>query len=129
MNLGPLQKTLAPLLRQTLNTYSLRQTAIGENIANVETEGFRPLDVEFEQELRRALSRNKPTGLKSDERHLDIGKTMDSVQPRIEELDARVNVEDQMAEMARNQIRYEFVARKLHAGYEHIKAAIRGRMG
>ena len=128
MNFNPLQKTLAPLLRKTLDAYSARQTAISENIANVETRGFRPIKVEFEDELLRAMEKSRPVGKKSDPRHFDIGNTMKSLRERVEETDTRVNLEQEMAELARNQIRFDFVARKLRGGYEQIKQSISGRV-
>jgi len=124
-----MEKTLAPLLRKSLTAYSTRHTAIGENIANVETKGFRPLKVDFEAEFRRALEKNGPVGQKTNHRHLDIGHTVDSLHGRIKETDAQVNIEQEMADLARNQIRFDFAVRKLRGGYDNIKMAIRGRVG
>jgi len=125
--MNPLQKTLIPLFRRTLDAYSERHTAISENIANVRTKNFRPLQIHFEEELQRALEKNRPIGKTSNDRHMHIGRTMDAVRAKVEEKDARINIEGEMAELARNQIRFDFVARKLHGSFEHIKSAIRGR--
>lgn len=128
MKFSPINKTLVPLLKKSLDAYSARHTAIAENIANVETTGFRPLKVNFEQDLQRALQKTKPLGLKTDARHMDIGKDIKSLQGTVEEVDARVNVEDQMAELAKNQIRFDFVSRMLAGSYRTIKTSIRGRL-
>lgn len=129
MQFHPLQKTLVPLLRKTLEAYSLRHTATAENIANVGTTKFRPLKVEFESELRRALDKNRPVGRKTADRHMDVGSSdLRSLKLKVDELDAKMNIEREMAELARNQLRFDFVARKLRGKYEMIKSSIRGRV-
>lgn len=129
MEFNPLSKTLAPLLRKTLTAYSARHTAIAENIANVETKGFRPLKVHFEAALQRAMAPNKPGSTKTHAKHMNFSNDVPSVGYRIEELDASVNLEHEMAELAKNQIKFDFVARALRGNYDKIKAAIRGRVG
>ena len=128
MEFNPLDKTLVPLLRKSLDAYTTRHTAIAENMANVETKGFRPLKVQFESELERALDKNQPVTKKTDPKHMDIYNDMQSVKERVEELDAQVNIEDEMSELAQNQIRFDFVTKMLRARYETIKMSIRGRI-
>ncbi|MCH9008141.1 flagellar basal body rod protein FlgB [candidate division KSB1 bacterium] len=128
MKFSPLEKTLVPLLRQSLDAYNKRHTAIAENISNVATKGYRPLKVHFEEELRQSLEKNKPVGKTSDPRHMAIGGTTKSVKASVEELNARVNIESEMAELAQNQIRFNFVTRMLRRRYDTIKTSIRGRL-
>lgn len=129
MAFNPLQKTLVPLFRKSLETYSLRHTASAENIANAETKKFRPLDVQFEGELQRAMNKSRPAGRKTSDRHMEVGSNdMQSLQPKVRELDATVNIEQEMAQMARNQIRFDFVSRMLRGSYDSIKTSIRGRL-
>ena len=66
MKFNPLDKTIVPLLRKSLEAYSTRHTAIAENISNVDTKGYRPLKVHFESELQRALEKNRPVAKKTD---------------------------------------------------------------
>jgi flagellar basal-body rod protein FlgB len=129
MEFNPLAKTLVPLLRQTLTAYSARHTAAAENIANVETKGFRPLKVHFEDALQRALEPNKPGSAKTHEKHMNFSTDVSSVGYRVEEMDASVNLEQEMAELAQNQIKYDFAVRALKGNYDKIKMAIRGRLG
>ncbi len=128
MEFRPLQKTIVPLLRKSLEAYSMRHTAVAENIVNVETKHFRPLQVQFEEELRRAVDQRRPVGKKTSDRHMDVGGAkIENLEPRVQELDAMVDVEREMAMLAQNQIKFDFVARKLRGSYEIIKASIRGR--
>lgn len=127
MKFNPLSKMIAvPLLKKSLGAYSERNRAIAENIANVETKGYRPYKVDFENQLKRAMQRSAPVGRKSDPRHLTIGGDGLNVQPKISTQNENVNIEQEMAELAKNQIRFEFATRKLSGAYELLRSAIRG---
>jgi len=127
MEFNPLSKmAVVPLLKKSLDAYSARNNAIAENIANVETKGYRPYKVDFEKELQRAMYRSAPVGLKSDSRHMTIGGDVLDIQPKISTQNDIVNMEQEMAELAKNQIRFEFAIRKLSGAYESIRSAIRG---
>lgn len=127
MKFNPLSKMVAvPLLKKSLNVYSERNNAIAENLANVETKGYRPYKVDFEKELNRALQRSAPVGVKSDPRHMTIGGSVTDIQPKISIQNEIVNIEQEMAELAKNQIRFEFATRKLSGAYQMIRSAIRG---
>ncbi len=127
MKFNPLSKMAAvPLLKKSLAAYSERNNAIAENIANVATKGYRPYKVDFEKELQRAMQKGAPVGIKSDPRHMTIGGNALDVQPKISTQNEIVNIEQEMAELAKNQIRFEFATRKLSGAYELIRSAIRG---
>jgi len=128
MTFNPLSKmATVPLLKKSLSAYSERNNAIAENIANVETKGYRPYKVEFENQVRRAMQRSAPVGVKSDPRHMTIGGDVLGIQPRISTQNENVNIEQEMADLAKNQIRFEFAVRKLSGAYEFIRSAIRGQ--
>ncbi len=128
MGFNPLEKTMAPLLRRTLDAYSRRHAAVAENIANVETKSYRPLKVDFERDLQRALEKNRPIGKTSDPRHIEIGQEKQSIRAKITEVEEPVNIEQEMALLAQNQIKFDFVARMLRGGYDSIKTSIRGSL-
>jgi len=128
MKFNPLAKTSVPLYLKSLNAYSLRQRGIAENIANIETRGYKPVKVSFEEQLRETLNRKRPKGRQTQPGHLEIGGTPAQVNPKIEFENRPVNLEDEMAELAKNQIRYEFVTRQLHGSFEAIHTAILGRL-
>ena len=105
MKFNPLSKMAAvPLLKKSLGAYSERNQAIAENIANVETKGYRPYKVDFEKELQRAMQKSASVGVKSDPRHLTIGGDVSNIQPKISTKNEVVNLEQEMAELAKNQI-------------------------
>ena len=95
-------------------------------MSNVETRDYKPIKVKFEDNLKRVLDKNRPLGLVSNERHFRIGGSSNDLNAQIEVEDRLVNIEDEMAELAKNQIRFEFVARKLRGTYDSIRASIVG---
>lgn len=122
-------KTRIPFLKTTLDAYSTRHKAIAKNIANVETQDYRPMKVEFEDQLRRALDKKRPIGLRTDARHLAIGGTdLTNIKERVSRSDKPVNMEEEMGELAKNQVRFEFAARKLRGMYDQMKSAISGQV-
>jgi flagellar basal-body rod protein FlgB len=126
MTFNLLNKTNVSFLKSTLDAYSTRHQAIAENMSNVETRDYKPVEVNFEENLRRVMDKNRPVGLTSDKRHISIGGSRKGIQVEIEAQERLVNIEDEMAELAKNQIRFEFVARKLRSTYDTIRASIAG---
>ena len=128
MTFNLLNKTNVSFLKTTLNAYSTRHKAIAKNMSNVETKDYKPVKVNFEDNLQRILDKNRPVGRISNERHLRVGGGSRDFGPEIEVEERLVNIEDEMAELAKNQIRFEFVARKLRSTYDTIRSSIAGRI-
>jgi len=125
-----LNNTVIPFLRQSLNAYALRQQTIAENIANADTPDYRPLKVKFEENLRQAIGEKNVNGRQTDERHIALGRKNMSVETAYDQLtqeQQELNLEDEMAELAKNQIRFEFSAQMLAGAYQAIRSSIIGR--
>lgn len=124
-----LNNTLVPFLRQSLNAYALRQQTIAGNIANVDTPDYSPLKVKFEENLQRAMGDKNLVGRQTDERHIALGKKTISVDKAYDELtqEQGLNLEDEMAELAKNQIKFEFAAQRLAGAYRSLRTSIFGR--
>ena len=127
MKFSPLNKTLVPILKKSLDAYSTRHKAIAENIANIDSQGYRPLKVSFEENLRNMLQKKHAIAIKTNPRHMDIGRSVFEVKETVVNNQDKVDVEAEMAELAKNQIRFEFAARLLARKYEGIRASIIGR--
>ena len=130
--------TPIPLLSKALDAYALRHKVIANNIANITTPGYQRGEVEFEGELRKALDGSSIKGRTSDPRHIPIGaKDLDDVQPRIKVPDDptmssglnNVSVEQEMAEAAKNQLRYLLAAQRISGIFQSLKLTITGRAG
>jgi flagellar basal-body rod protein FlgB len=122
-----------PVLTKSLDASMLRQRAIANNIANVNTPGYQRVEVTFEDELRRALDKTKIRGLRTDNNHLELGKrNISSLQPKVEKpndptLPSGVNnvdIDAEMAKLAENQILYNFSAKFLSGKFKKLNAAI-----
>ncbi|MCG8603460.1 flagellar basal body rod protein FlgB [bacterium] len=127
MNFRPLSKTPVTVLRQSLDAYALRHKATAENIANVESRDYRPLKVDFEENLRKVLHRKQSDMKVSDARHFSHQNNMLQIREIEGPNPEKVNLEAEMAELAKNQIRFDFSARALAAVYRGIRASITGQ--
>ncbi len=79
----------ADLLQRGLNAAWVRDGVIRNNIANVETPGFKASEVVFESLMAGALQDTGFVGRKTRARHVDIGSATDirTVSPRIHEIE------------------------------------------
>ena len=127
MKLNPFSQTIVPELKQGLDAYAVRHKAIAENIANVDTVGYRPLTVNFEENLQNAMQTPGVTGLRTKAGHIGIGKQLIEIQETPANEAAPVDIEQEMADLAANQIRFEFTAKTLSRQYEMLRASITGR--
>jgi flagellar basal-body rod protein FlgB len=125
-----------PLLVKSLDASMLRSKAIANNIANVNTPGYRRCEVTFEEELRKALDNNKIRGMRTDEKHLKLGgQDISSINPMIEKpVDAtlpsgvnNVDIDMEMSKLAENQLLYNFSARFLRGKFIKLNSAIQGK--
>jgi len=116
-------------LSLALNEASLRQQAISSNIANVNTPGFKRLDVSssFESAFKDALST------------LGNGQSLDSlpkgtIATAPNQGPARpdgntVQIEGEVLGLAQNSARYEFASEMLANSFHGMKSAISGNVG
>lgn len=132
-------RTKIPLLEKALDAYSLRHKAIASNIANITTIGYKRVDVKFEEELRESLSGELIKGVKTNERHISIGaKDVGEIEPELvqgnpsynsDPLASGVNnvdIDYEMVELAKNQIRYKLASRLIAESFRGIQKSIKG---
>ena len=89
------------LLSRALDAAALRQTVHATNVANVDTEGYRRLEVIYSAELQR-LNAEGPA--------LDVNEALDWAQAEpevVESAETRVKLDQEMAQMAENAVRYQ----------------------
>lgn len=121
------------LLKKNLDFQSQRNLLIASNISNVNTPGFKALDVRFEDQLRDAVGSEDTLALKTThERH--FGPSRDSIkkmQPEVfEEIDAarsdgnNVNIDKEMLKLAETQIKYNATIQLMAKRGSAIRVAI-----
>lgn len=128
------------LLEKALDVESLRRKIIANNIANVDVPHFKRSEVNFESELKRAIEHNqdpmkKVKAIKTDPRHFDFFEPKDirSVGYCIN-LDYNttyrndgnnVDIEKEMVDAAKNQMRYNAYINSLNGNYRILKLVMR----
>jgi len=125
-------------LKRGLDTFALRGHVIADNVANAGSEGYRAKRVAFEDDLKRALeSASSPPVPAKTPGHIAIAPpSLAAVRPRVIEspqaaLEGELNnvvIESEMADLAQNEILFDFAARQVGSAYRTMKAAIRGTM-
>lgn len=101
---------------------SLRQKAISNNIANLETPGYRRIDVKFEELLSKYLKSGDTT---------DLSKIMPQFyrpeQTPVQSNGNDVSYEAEVGHMIKNTIRHKAFIRLLNKKYKQIELAIGNR--
>ena len=116
------------LARKLLDASALRQDAIAANVANVETPGFRRLDIapDFAVQLRARMESG------------DFVKSAGALVPQLaEDHTARsfrpdgntVVIERELLAMNRNAVEHEFLTDIVSSNLKQLKMAITGRSG
>jgi len=121
-------------LKQALQVYARRHRVTADNIANIETSGYRAQEYRFEELLQGAGG--KLRGVTSRSTHLPIGRHgLADTQGRIAEQDSdfdngvnNVNIDKEMADMVTNDLTYRLATRLLSKKYDAIRGAIKGSM-
>ncbi len=121
------------LLEKSLDAAVLRNEAINQNIANVDTPDYKRKDVNFEQALADARA-GGVRGNKTHSSHMPVGDVdLATVEPRMmednkwgvvrqDENEVDVNVE--MANLAKNTIRYNALIQRINTSLSNVRSVI-----
>ena len=120
---------------KALDASWLRNDAIAQNIANVDTPGYKRKTVKFEEYLSSALDANNLKGNMTDARHIPIGSdNVDDINITVSEDNANlstrldgnnVDIENEMALMAKNTIQYNTLIQRLNSQFKTLRSAIK----
>ena len=121
------------LMENSLDAAWLRNEAIAQNIANVDTPGYKRKTVAFEEYLNDASKMTRLTGNRTDRRHIPIGETAKIPKPAVSEngknlsmrIDGNnVDIDSEMADMAKNTIKYNTLIQSMNAEFKKLKSVI-----
>lgn len=125
------------LMEKALDAASLRNSVIANNLANVDTPGFKRSEVSFEDELAKALSESGGIiGRRTKDKHIPIGpRKATEVSARMElqnDTSVRndgnnVDIDREMAALAKNTILYNALVQQISGEYQKLKTVISGR--
>jgi flagellar basal-body rod protein FlgB len=127
-------KGMIPAYNKLADLSSLRHKLIASNIANVSTTGYLKKEIEFDKELRKAMGKPKIASNITDPRHIPLGNTP-GAPPKVKQIKETenstgvnsVDIDQEMAELAQNQLVFDFGAMMLGKKFKSLKSAIRGR--
>ncbi len=110
-----------------------RQNVVMSNLANIKTPHYKPLDLEWEEELQAALGRDAKGKLTlTSEQHMPSefnAKTFDTefshaFQPHEVKGDDSVDLDKEMSKLAKNQLMYSALSTVLRKNFEGLKQII-----
>lgn len=124
-------------LKGAISAAELRQQVIADNIANVDTPGFKRSEVLFEELLASRLGRQAPklVARRTHEKHIPFGGSGSVVKPRLVTDDStsmhnsanNVDIDREMALLAKNQLRYNALVQQLNHEISMLRIGIEGR--
>ena len=121
------------LLQHSLDASWLRNKVISNNIANVDTPDFKRQKVQFEEFLSQSIDNKAVRGTMTNEKHIPVGAgsigrlsakvvTDNSASMRLD--GNNVDIESEMAQMAKNNIMYNALIQKISGEFSKLKTAI-----
>lgn len=132
-----------PVLEQVVNFTQVRHGVLAGNIANIDTPGYKTRDISpalFQEELKEAIDTRKkaaqsPTyayNAQSSERALGTGydgmdKVRESTKSILYHDDSDVSIEQQVAEISKNQGQHNLALSLMTAQFRLLRAAITER--
>ena len=127
-------KDRVPLINKALDAYATRITTSAKNIANVNTVGYKPEKVKFEEFFQEQVISLQ--GTSSNEKHIPAGKNPNPNAELVEREipgaeimlsgENDVNIDKEMSEIAQAQIRFQFASQTTGKYFKQLSAAING---
>ena len=123
-------------LERGLSAANLRHEVIADNLANINTPNFKRSEVVFEELLAKEIygdDGDKLPLVRTHDKHLPVGK-FPLAKARVERDDTttmradnnNVDIDMEMASLAKNQLYYNALARQLSGHISRIKSVMQG---
>lgn len=121
------------LMSKAMDASWKRNEVIANNIANVNTPGFKKSTVDFENILRDVLDRSTIRGTKTHEMHLPIGppnmhQVHYEVRQHVSHSTRRdgnnVDIDVEMAERAKNELLYQTLSTRMNSSFQKLRTVI-----
>ncbi|MDI9513541.1 MAG: flagellar basal body rod protein FlgB [Clostridiaceae bacterium] len=123
-----LQNILFPKsnLQKALDASWLRNEVISNNIANVDTPGYKRKTVKFEEFLSSEMKTGKISKGQTRLKSSDIMVSHDYSTLSYRSDGNNVDIENEMAELATNSLRYNTLIQKMNGDFQNLRKVIRG---
>lgn len=124
------------ILTKSVDNTAYRHKLLVNNVANVNTPGYKRRDVaDFQKELRETMSKTSFKASTDNPRHIQFGRlSFDELRPRtivLEQTSYRndkssVDIDLEMAEMSKNGLRYQAYTQKVNGYFKSYKELLQG---
>ena len=121
------------VLSRSLDLRSQRHSVIASNLANMDTPGYKPLELTFEKELQQALGLNGIQPIRTHQDHLPAtaGEAA-TIQPQLRPHreyalgngSYQLDIDKEMAKLAQNSLAYEVTAQLINKKLAGLRLAI-----
>ena len=122
MNIG-IDKS-ATLLEKMLDVSSVKHKVIANNIANVNTPGYKKMEVSFADQLEKALNKDSMNKFDTLQPKIVISKEDSSETVRND--GNNVDMDKEVSSLVKNTLTYSIYTQLLAKKYEVVKSAIEG---
>ena len=119
------------LLSQALGLRAKNHTVISSNLSNIDTPGYKPKAVNFEEELKKAVGEGPLPLNRTDEGHLPAspaapltGEDALSLESFEEAPPGELDIDTEMSKMVRNNLLYEATAKMLSKKFEALRMVV-----
>ncbi len=126
-------------IEKSLDAYSMKHKTLTNNIANVNTPGYRAQNVNFESMLKNNLEHNHITKkIITNDDHITTNRAHDDENEQMitykestpnDTGKNNIDVDKEMAEMAENNLRYEMSVKLATRKYNGLRKAAKGMVG
>ena len=113
-------------LERSLDATWLRNSVISQNIANVDTPGYKRKVVKFEEFLNDEMKTGKITNGTSRAQADGIQITEDPVGSSYRSDGNNVDIENEMALLAANSLRYNTLIQRMNGDFQRLRNVIKG---
>ena len=114
----------ATLLEKMLDVSSIKHKVIANNIANVNTPGYKKMEVSFADQLEKALNEDSMNKFDTLQPKIVISKEDSSETVRND--GNNVDMDKEVSSLVKNTLSYNIYTQLLAKKYEGIKSAIEG---
>ena len=138
---GMFDSSTVPVLEQVVNFSQARHNVLAGNIANLDTPGYRTRDIspdEFRSKLKEALEESRrpkddsassvDSGFDSEPATNPFRVVKESLNSILRHDDGNVSMEQQIAELSKNQMQHNLAVNLLAGQFRLLQAAISERV-
>ena len=114
------------IAKKLLDVADLRHQAISSNLANIETPGYRRIDIDtnFDSKLKQATESNNIDNIRNLKPSLSIDQNVRGVDPD----GNNVKLDSELLAMNKNAMTYEFLTQYVSSSIKRINGVIEGKV-